>query len=416
MGTSTGRGSPARESLPAAPVDLRAPEGDPWGELVVPDGWEAIAELATRVADGLDELAADIVRCIGEELPEYASAVPDDDLHASVHRTIEMMLVGIAENRRPRPEEISIRRELGHRRAQQGLPVSSLVRAYHVGYRELWQALVRALPPGSPEVATALLTVATTVWGWVHETTDAISEAHRETMRARESHVIGARQRFTELLVAGDLDAEEVPRLAASIGFDVGGSFRVVTGTVPAVDGSEPRRVQAALESLPGVHAVVARGPRIIVTTQGVDEDALVPVLPRALPHATFGVGLERAGLAGARESLGDADRALELAEPGGVARFEDEWLWATLLRVAPRLADVVAEGTATAAQHPHLAETVLVFADAGFSVSETARQLSLHANTVAYRLERWHALTGWDPRTFAGLTRSLASLRLASE
>ncbi|MBW3619459.1 MAG: helix-turn-helix domain-containing protein [Actinobacteria bacterium] len=416
MATSADRGSTADDLLLPDALDLRAPTDDPWDGLAVPAGWEDIAALATRVAAELDVLSGDIVGCIVAELPGYADAVPADDLRASVHRTIEMMLVGIAEDRPPRPEEISIRRELGHRRALQGLPVRSLIQAYHVGYRELWQALVRALPADAPGTATRLLAVATTVWSWVHETTDAIAEAHRETMRAQEAHVIGARQRFTELLVAGDLTADEAPRLAASIGFDVQADFRVVACSVVAADGADARRIQAVLETLSGSHSVVARGPKVIVTTQGVDETTLVGRLAAELPEAAFGVGLERRGLVGARESLGDAERALEVAAAGGVARFEDEWLWATLRGSAARLGDVLAVGAAAAVQHPHLAETVLVFGDAGFSVSETARQLSLHANTVAYRLERWHALTGWDPRTFAGLTRSLAALRLSPE
>ncbi|MBW3658339.1 MAG: helix-turn-helix domain-containing protein [Actinobacteria bacterium] len=415
MTTEVGGGTAVEPRLAAA-VDLRAPTSDPWDAITVPAGWEDIAALASSVAADLDELVDDIVERIVDEVPDYGVAVPSDDLHASVLRTIDMMLVGIAENRSPRAEEISIRRELGHRRALQGLPVRQLIQAYHVGYRELWQALVRRLPPDSPATATSLLTAATTVWGWVHETTDAIAEAHRETIRSQEAHVIGARQRFTELLVTGDLAADEGQRLGASIGFDVDGPFLVIAAAVEAVDGTEPRRLQAALEELPGIHAVAARGPKVILTTQRMDEDELIRLLPATLPEATFGVGMERPGLAGARESLGDAERALEVAAPGTVARFEDEWLSATLVRSGPRLSEVLATGVETAAQHPHLAETVLVFADAGFSVSETARQLSLHANTVSYRLDRWHALTGWDPRTFAGLSRSVAALRLAPE
>jgi hypothetical protein len=31
----------------------------------------------------------------------------------------------------------------------------------------------------------------------------------------------------------------------------------------------------------------------------------------------------------------------------------------------------------------------------------------------VTYRLQRWAQLSGWDPRTFDGLTRSLAACRV---
>ena len=51
-----------------------------------------------------------------------------------------------------------------------------------------------------------------------------------------------------------------------------------------------------------------------------------------------------------------------------------------------------------------------------GFSVSAAARALHLHTNSLAYRLERWKQLTGWDFRTADGLLRSLASLKLSVE
>lgn len=398
-------------------VDLRAPADDPWDEIAVPDGWRGIATVAHAVAEDLDALTEHIVDCIAAEIPSYvaAAAVPRQDLLASVYRNIEMMLVGIAEDRGPRPEEVQVRRELGHRRALQGLPVGALIQAYHIGYRELWQALVRGLPAGDTETATQLLTAATTVWRWVHEITDAIAAAHQETVRSQEAHIIGARQRFTELVVTGDLDADEVVQLCTSIGFDPDGQFRITIARAEALDGTEARRLQTALGRAAGVHAAVARGPQVIITSQDADEHEVAAAVAATLPAATFGVGMLRDGLPGARQSLGDAERALGVATPGSVARFEDEWLWATLLRASPRLYEVLAPGADTAVQHPHLAETILAFADSGFSVSETARQLNLHANSVAYRLERWHALTGWDPRTFAGLTRSVAALRLSS-
>jgi DNA-binding PucR family transcriptional regulator len=77
------------------------------------------------------------------------------------------------------------------------------------------------------------------------------------------------------------------------------------------------------------------------------------------------------------------------------------------------RLADVTAQGQALAAQSGHLSDAVEAFAEHGLSVVAAARALHVHPNTVIYRLERWHTLTGWDPRTFRGLAMSIASLRL---
>lgn len=395
-------------------ADLRTPAQDPWSALDVPDGWEPIAEIAARVAADLPRRVATTLRHIGEEIPAYrgGSAVPEDDLRRSIERNLEMMLVGVAENRGPTPAEVAVRRELGSRRAIQGVPIDALIQAYHVGYRELWQALVREVPPDDPELTTRLLSAATTVWQWIHEVTTAIAEAYGETTRSREAHVTGARQRFTELVIGGDLSGDEVRQLATAVGFDPEGIFLVALVRPESLDGGEARELQRHLTRTGGTHAAVQRGPSVVVVSQGAAAEAIVGAIGAVLPEASVGIGLTRTGLTGARESLGDAERAAALTGRGPI-RFEDQWLSATILRAAPRLAPLLRAGIEVAGEHPHLAETVRVYADCAFSVTEAARHLGLHANTVSYRLERWHQLTGWDPRAFDGLTRSLAATLL---
>ena len=73
-------------------------------------------------------------------------------------------------------------------------------------------------------------------------------------------------------------------------------------------------------------------------------------------------------------------------------------------------LDDDVYHAAEIAGAHPSLRETVIAFAEADMSITRCARSSHLHANTVVYRLGRWRELTGWDPRTFFGLTRSFAA------
>jgi hypothetical protein len=397
------------------PVDLRGPADDPWQHLEVPDGWEPVAELARAVRTHVGALADRIVGCVEDEIPAYRTGpVPREDLAGSIHRNVEMILLGLAEGREPTSEEITVRRELGTRRALQGMPIDALLGAYHVGYRELWRSLVRAVPPGDERSATQLLSAATLVWSWVHQLTDAIAAAHAATVRSVEARAVGARQRFVELLVGGDLAGTEADRLARSLGFDPGGEF-VVTVLRGATDDLDAVEVQRAVDGVPGRHAVAARGPELVTVSQGAEDAAaaVVAACRSSFTGSAIATGAAREGLHGARDSLSDAELTLAVTEPGGTATFEDAWLWATLTGAGDRLRPLLASGAAVAASHPHLAEAVTAFAEAGFSVSEAARRLSLHANTVAYRLDRWTELTGWDPRRFPGLLRSVAALRL---
>jgi hypothetical protein len=401
-------------SVEQLPVDLRGPDEDPWQQVTVPHGWRPVADLAIDVHGRLEQLVDRVVDGIAEEIPAYRlGPVPDEDLAGSVRRNIEMILLGLAEQREPTADEIAVRRELGSRRALQGVPVDALLGAYHVGYRELWLSLVRAVPPGDERSATQLLEAATLVWSWVHQLTDAIAAAHAATVRSVEARAVGARQRFVELLVGGDLDGDEADRLARSLGFDPTGTF-VVTVMRGASDDLDALELQRAVDGVDGRHAVAARGPELVVVSQEADgADDVVKACRQESLGSSITSGAEREGLRGARDSLRDAEQTLAITEDGGTAAFEDAWLWATLTGAADRLRPLLARGAEVAGSHPHLAEAVSAFADAGFSVSEAARRLSLHANTVAYRLDRWTELTGWDPRRFPGLVRSVASLRL---
>jgi hypothetical protein len=163
----------------------------------------------------------------------------------------------------------------------------------------------------------------------------------------------------------------------------------------------------AARWHLPGVwSARLDAGPRTWVLVQTADPRWLAERVP-----SPAGVGSERHGWDGARQSLCDAGLALGVAGDD-VARFDDEWVLATVFGARQRLADVTAPARAVAHRSTHLADAVQAFADHRLSVVGAARALQVHPNTVIYRLERWHGLTGWDPRTFRGLVASVACLK----
>lgn len=412
--TGTSAGTSGRASDPptaGSPGDLRptlAPDTSLWQ---VPAGWEPVADIARRVLADIDPLVERITAAVFDEIPPYrADLVPREDLQGSVLRNLEALVAGLAERRPPTVEERDVRRELGTRRALQGVAVDAVIKAYHVGYRELWQALVAGLPPGDEDATTKLLSAATIVWQWVHEVTDAIAAAHAATTRTLEARAVGARQRFVELLVAGDLGGPEARRLVRALEFDQAGGFQVVV-LRGASDDLDAVELQHALEANPGRQAVASRGAVVIVVVQDSNIEEVATTIRRAVPGGSIAIGAARPGLPGARASLEDAEQTAAVTGTGQVVRFEDAWLWATLTGADERLSRLLAPGRAVAEDHPHLSVAVQVFAAAGFSVSAAARSLGLHANTVSYRLDRWLELTGWDPRTFAGLTRSMAAL-----
>lgn len=405
------------ESVPVEtlPRDLIPPPTDPWIGLEVPGGWEPVADICRRAYAGRHALADRIARRIWREVPATRKAMmPSVDARESIVRNVEMILLTLAQNRGPLPEELAILREAGHRRAEQGLTAEAVIQHYHIGFRELWDALTGAARGEPPATMALLLDGVTTVLQWIHDVTTAVSEAHEETTRAQEATANVLRQRFLHRLESGDLDAYEPSRLAHSLGFDPDGSFQAMCISLDDRDDLvEP--IRSEVRRVIGSCQLFLRGRDVVVLSQGVAVSVLEAAVRKPFPDATIGIGLERNGLAGARASIGDAERAVNIAPPSGTSSFERHWLEASLLHSSERLRDVLSSGPEIARKHPDLAMTVRIFAASGFSLAETARKLHVHANTVTYRLDRWQLLTGWDPRSFEGLAKSIVSLTVQS-
>jgi hypothetical protein len=135
---------------------------------------------------------------------------------------------------------------------------------------------------------------------------------------------------------------------------------------------------------------------------------------------AGVGVSLDTATIAGLPRALAEARLALEFANVGRPhLHFSDINLADYLIRHADdaafRLIPTWAHRLASAedSQSRALSRTIREFTDCSFNVKKTARRLDVHTNTVYFRLNRVKKLTGVDPRTFAGASLLLTSLRL---
>lgn len=207
------------------------------------------------------------------------------------------------------------------------------------------------------------------------------------------------------LLVRGDLGPRTADALAAT-GAHPDGAYAAAALSSGLPDGQvgSPR----------GCLAAGACGTALVVLAQVDSVDRLAELL--AVRRVPAGFGLVRRGLAGAAATCTDALQAHALAASRGAdVRFSDDWVAATVLGARARLVPLCARGEQVATSHSHLAEAVRAYAGHRMSVVAASRVLHLHPNTVKYRLERWHQLTGWDARSFRGLAQSMACLEAAS-
>jgi PucR C-terminal helix-turn-helix domain/GGDEF-like domain len=387
------------------PHDERRPRGN-HETLMTRPSWAPVTGLCGRVRADLDSLARDSVARIRRDLAAYG-AVPYEEHLAAVTEQQRRRLDALAGHRSLAPADLDRAAELARRRARQGIGVDVLIGAYHLGDQELWRAL--CADPG--DAAPLLPDVAAQMFELLHAISTVLASAHGDVTRELHSHRATLSHRLLELLLGGRHDAEAA-RVADALGLDPQGEF--VAGVWEDADVVLAPEVQRELDRAPVPLVHSHQSGAVVVLVQGSGDGWLAEVADRLPMGRAVGIGLRRAGLEGAVTSLGDARLALAAVSPDRrVSRFADVWARASLLAQADRLEPLVGAASRTAADHPHLAETVLAFATADMSVARTAERLHLHANSVTYRLQRWAALTGWDPRTFEHLIASVTACRL---
>jgi sugar diacid utilization regulator len=132
-------------------------------------------------------------------------------------------------------------------------------------------------------------------------------------------------------------------------------------------------------------------------------------------------VGLPHAGSNAPTRSYQDARAALTLAEDcagtAGVCCLDQIGLAGLVdapTRASRRL--LAARLLASLQREPQLEETLRVYFACGCSPSETASQLGLHRNTLAYRLQRIAKLTGRHPAHFEDAVQLRIALHVVGD
>ena len=371
-------------------------------------GREAIQEVLGDLLADMPTLSRSIVREIRARIPEY-DRVPLGDHADHVQEQQQRIIRALIDGRGLDEEDLRRAAALGRLRASQGVSVEGVISAYHVGNRELWRLIDERADKGReflPQLAGVM-------WESIHETATEIAAAHSSVARARHTQDLTMRHRFVELL-GRDTDDAEAPEVAQRLGFDIDGPFLAACISAGERPDGIAEQVHEELEYLAGTSFAVQQGALLLVLAQGPDERQVAELVTALEGTPRTGIGMRRPGLAGARDSISDAVEALAATDPAHpVASYAADWWLACVAAQSDRLSPVLETARAAVVDNPHLVEAVRAFADAGFSVATAAKQLHVHANSLAYRLDRWDQLTGWNPRTFAGLVRSLAAITI---
>ncbi len=354
-----------------------------------------VARLAAELTDELGALTEQLVTMLRQADPAYL-AVDIEDLRRSVRANLASFVGDLASQRSP---GTSSSRDTARHRADQGVPLGSVLHAYRLGFHVIWGALAdRALRKG-PEWLDGLVRGSDTVWAWVDTSSEAVNAEYRDAL------IESARKDEQQRMLL--LDALFEGRLA---------EWKMLGGSLPAI-------------GLPGVPFAwrLRAGEQVGVVAVSRDRNALV--IRDLLAKAATG----RVGISPEYDDALDTGRALGIAAvarrclpPGstGVASIDDDWV-AALVAGAPEISARVVRrllGQVAAlppAERDILLTTLRAWLECGGNASAAARQLYCHRNTVRNRLHRLEALSGQslsDPRGVAGLSIAAQGARLLEQ
>ncbi|MHA6626530.1 PucR family transcriptional regulator [Pseudonocardia sichuanensis] len=372
-----------------------------------------VAEIAARVAAQADELAVRIAAAYADDIGDYArvAAAERTEFVRSARANLDALLAdlgGVAEPFDPRAFE-----RFGRNRMRMGIPVDAVMRSFTIWGQQVWAAFRESIDPALPAESAASLAIGERIFAHVERAGASTAAGFmREAMLVWSDREV-TRNALLEALLTGRADVAEV----AGGGFSAArtysavvavprrdaGTARVETLVRPAVELGE--RLAAGAHPLVGIResALVVLWPA--EPAGGVDAGALAAALCRELAVAV-GVGAARAGLDGVPASYADAAEAariallLDAAEP---VRHDDVLLERIVLD-HPLVGELVSAALGALTTYDErrgadLLRTLQAFVDASSSVTDAARAVQVHPNTVVYRLRRIAQISGHDPR-----------------
>ncbi len=389
--------------------------------------------LPDRVELVVDELAGRMVSAFVAAVPAYRTLPReqlDGEIRAICVANLRLLMRCLRQGRGPDRQELAEPRASAARRAEERVPLDQVLTAYMTGATIGWDALVRE---ARTDEQSELLHHAAVILTYLREVTAVVSNAYTEEQEALVSQERDARRELTEaLLTSGNAPAA----LADRAGITPSPTYRAVAlrfaATADEVDPGvsstvagrrKVRRVVSALEALTG-------GPVLTL----LDANGGAAVLHLADPAAAHAALTEAVGgevwlsiseevgppaLPTAWRQVRDVRRLTAvLRRPAGVWTVEDVLLERTLS------ADPVAAGRLAAILDPleereDLMATVEAWFDHDFDRRETAAHLSIHPNTLDYRLRRVSEVVGRDLATAAGtqlVGAALLARRLGGE
>ncbi len=360
---------------------------------------EVMRRMAAGLLERVPEMAGKLLAELRSTEDAYRRLAEHEhrrDLERGFQVGIESMLLPWRDRR-----DLAVAAETAAKRAEQGVPLDSLLRGYRLATQITWEAMVDLLASDLPGEATAVLRGAERIWQGVDRQAVVAADAYRRRENELRSRHAERAQALLDALLEGRADTAVVRAAAAALEVPHFGRYLVVA---TRADGPRPAGV-CRPEETGGLRLLWRARPEcdlLVVSLADRDpEEALRAVEPLLADRS--GVSPVAEGLLELCEARRHAMVALRTCRGRETVRLDDR-LPAALAASQPDLAERLVEVVLRPilALDPPERETLLTtlsrWLDCDGSATRTAAALYCHRNTVFNRIRRIEALTGRSP------------------
>jgi hypothetical protein len=389
-----------------------------------------LERISEMLLDRRSALAAEIIRQVRNEIPDYRSPSAESLEHITRHIDVLAQMVRGADVGTQSLEFI-----IPHavRRARDGVPLPSFLHAFRVAIRVLWDTTVE-FTGEDVQARAATLSAARPFLECLNAASTQAAAAYLEAQQPLIAEGAGARRDLLEQLLAGrPLDGPRTVSLAAEAGLCEGTNCAVIVATHGGP--LEPLAMRSAMRVLVQAATHVTRPLNVarhdeLVIVRAIRAEELrelsrrlrdaCATLAAADVEVRVGVSTAHESLAAVPAAYAEARNAVDGLSTGpGVVSLSElspiDYLAAHADDVAPRLIPAAIQEfiSEDLDRDGVLIETVLAYAASDMSLVRTAERLHVHVNTARYRLARVSERTGRDPRSLSNVLDLVLAIKM---
>ncbi len=384
--------------------------------------------------------AEQTLRLIHSQIPDYAR-MRDPALQREVLDMIvfthQVCLLELLELKLPTPGALTPTTALVRRRVHQGVPLPSVLQAFRVGFRVVWD-LMLARVQLDPQLREELLFKVSPVFMDLSDLlAQTLTVTYAEEMQQRGRWRDRVRHELCGILYTDPDNVEGFRERALSLGLDPSAPHIALALSMPELKAAADEQQVELDRTLAQAARILGAGAESLLRTlrpgylllwmpvpmgaAGVPVERSIAAQAAAMIDADYGVdavgiGLPEAGAAGWRRSADQALAAIEIGshfrQGGAVFRYSDIALEHTVME-SPVLTRLLQSQLEQIDAKPMLLETLRAWFEHGPHRKAVAAALKIHPNSLAYRIECIEAILEQRLDDLRQLPRLHLALRL---